>query len=88
MPSRVGDEQEKIVEIPADLLRRHVLRGDVEPGDVRSGGGQQHLLDAARQREVEVQLLLFDLEMQGLEVVHRQPGLLGQRHAPAKNRRP
>ena len=42
-------------------------------------GGKQHLLDPARDREVEVELLALDLQAQGLRVVERERGLLGQR---------
>ena len=63
-------EDKKIVEVPADLLRGNVLCRHVQSGEARRRRRQQHLLDAAREREIKVELPLFNLETQGLEVVH------------------
>jgi len=40
---------------------------------------QEHLLDIAGECEVEVDPLLFHLQVEEIGVVHREPRLLGQR---------
>src|SRR5260370_466144 len=62
-------------------------RTDSEAGNARRTARQQHFLDAAGQREVEVELAFLDLEIEKLGVVQRERGLLGQRLHEGKIRR-
>ena len=72
-------EHDHVEKVAAHPLRRRIPGVEIEAGEHHGAGRKQHLLDPARDREVQVELLALDLDAQRLGVVERERGLLRDR---------
>jgi len=74
-----GRKRDQIVKISANFLGRGIPGIQFETRDMGSGARKEHVLNATRHGQIEIELLFLNLQVEELGVVQGDGGLFGER---------